>query len=129
VKTLFKLVLLLVLVGAGVGAYVFWDNLTPGERYHMVDKARSGDIDGLKDNIEHKAGEEIDRQKDKAAEVIKDIGNKAVDAAADGAKQGIDAAADDAKKGIKDQVEDELKKQDGPDSKPASGSGASSPTK
>lgn len=107
-KTLFKLVLLLVIIGVGVGVYVFWDELTPGERYHLVDKARTGDVDSLADTVKFKAGEQLDRTKEKAAKTVKEISDKAVDAAADSAKQGIDSAAGDAKNEVRSKVDAEL---------------------
>jgi hypothetical protein len=108
-KFLLKLVILIVVVAGGAAVYVFWDDLTPGEKYHLVDKARSGDVDGLTDSVKHKAGEHVDRTKKKAADAIQDLSNKAVDAAAEGAKKGIDSAASDAKKNVQSQVEAELK--------------------
>lgn len=85
-KFLLKLTLLVVLVGGGFAVYHFWDDLTPGERYHMVDKARRGDIEGFVDTAKLKANEHLETQKQKAAEVLKDLSEKAVDAAAEEAK-------------------------------------------
>lgn len=81
-KTMLKLIVLVAVVGGGYFAYTFWDDLTPGERYHILDKARDGDVEGFVDTAKFKADEHLKTQKQKAAEVLKDVSDKAVDAAA-----------------------------------------------
>lgn len=106
-KFLLKLFLLTVLVGGGIALYTFWDDLTPGEKYHMADKARRGDVDGFVDTAKFKANEHLETQKQKAAEALKDISNKAVD-----------AAANETKSAVHQKIDAELKSQAGED-KPA----------
>ena len=111
-RMLIKLMLALVVVGALVAGYRFWTGLTPGERYHLVDKARSGDVDGLADGVKFKASEEMERQKRKAAETaagaIKEVSDELVDSVADRIKSGTDDAAKDAKQKIRSKTDTEL---------------------
>ncbi len=94
-KFLLKLVVLVVVVGGGVAAYTFWEDLTPGEKYHMVDKARAGDVEGFVDTAKFKAGEHFESQKRKAAETLKELSDKAVDATANEAKKAAHAKIDE----------------------------------
>lgn len=111
-KSLIKLVLALAIVGAAVFGYFFWTNMTAGERYHLVDKARSGDVDGLADSVKFKAEEELERQKrkaaEKASEAIKEVSDQIVDETAKRIKEGTDEAAEDAKRKIRDKADREL---------------------
>lgn len=103
-KLLLKLTLLAVVVGGGFALYTFWDDLTPGERYHMVDKARRGDIEGFIDTAKFKANEHLETQKQKAAEALKELSDKAVDAAAQETKGLVHSKIDEelgGKKGAK----------------------------
>ena len=88
-KFLFKLFLLTLLVGGLYAAWRFWDDLTPGERYHIVDKAKAGDVEGFADSVKYKADIAIEREKQKAAEALKGVANAAVDSAASGTKKAI----------------------------------------
>lgn len=111
-KTLIKLVIVLAVIGVAVFGYFFWTGMTPGERYHLVDKARSGDVEGLADSVKYKAEEELERQKRKAAEkasdAIKEVGDQLVDETAKRIKEGTDEAAEDAKQKIRDKADQEL---------------------
>ncbi len=93
-KFLFKLLLLTLLVGGVYAAWRFWDDLTPGERYHIVDKAKVGDVDGLAESVKYKADIAIEREKQKAADALKGAANAAVDSAASGTKKAIEDKVD-----------------------------------
>ena len=113
-KSVFQLAVLLVIVGIGVGVYVFWDNLTPGEKHHIVDKAKTGDATGFGDTVRFKAQEEIDRQKKNASEALKEAGTAVVDGVTDSLKKAADEAATNAKKELAKKADEALdvKKED-----------------
>jgi hypothetical protein len=103
-KFLFKLLFFSLLIGGCYALWHFWQELTPGERYHIVDKAKTGDVDGFADSVKYKADIAIEREKQKAAEALKEVANAAVDSAATGTKKAIEKKVD-GERAVADTVE------------------------
>lgn len=101
-KSLIRILVVLVVLAVAAFGYVFWTNLTPGEKHHIVDKARSGDVAGFADSVKFKANEELERQKRVAREaaggVVHDVADQVVDEAAEQLHQQVGDLARRAKK-------------------------------
>lgn len=107
-KSVFQLAVLLIFVAIGAGVYIFWDNLTPGEQHHIVDKAKRGDMTGVGDTVRFKADAEVQRQKEKAGEKLKEAGAAVVDGVTDSIKKAAEDAAENAKKEIAKKTDEAL---------------------
>ncbi len=108
-KSVFQLAVVLVIAAIGAGVYFFWDNLTPGEKHHIVDKAKKGDMTGVGDTVRFMAEGEVQRQKEAAGKKLKEAGDAVVDGVTDSLKKAADDAAKNAKKELAKSADEALK--------------------
>lgn len=107
-KFLFKLFLTFFLLTLGTLLYSAWTSMTPGERYKIIDRATSGDVDGVQQELEYKAGKELRRQQNKvteaATDAIQDLSDQLIDQTTAHIKAGADAAAEDTKRKLQQEL-------------------------
>lgn len=107
-KFLFKLFLTFFLLTLGTLLYSAWTAMTPGERYKIIDRASSGDVDGVQQELEYKAGKEFRRQQNKmteaATDAIQDLSDQLIDQTTAHIKAGADSAAEDTKRKLQQEL-------------------------